>query len=119
VVAPKDQLEKKGRRNSQAYLSREVITQAIEDRLVSYKNALRYDANLMRWNEIFNALLNRIAPKDRVPAFSWDDVILPILEADQKTGEMLRSFYNSCIGYAKTRPYPVIVKPVTTSNPLI
>jgi hypothetical protein len=71
VVAPKDQLEKKARRNSQAYLSREAITQAIEDRLVSYKNALRYDANLMKWNEIFNALLNRIAPGDRVPALSW------------------------------------------------
>jgi hypothetical protein len=119
VVAPKDQLEKKGRRNSQVYLSREAITQATEDRLESYKNALRYDANLMKWNEIFNTLLSRIAPKDRVPALSWEDIIHSISEADQKSGEILQSFYNSCLGHARTRPYPVIMKPVTTSNPVI
>lgn len=108
VVAPKKQLEKGGTHSLRAYLDHDALRKAIHQRLNGYDATPGSIDRLYQWKCVADQLLEHLHTNGRLAPLSWeDDVIKPFQESDDnivsRIGDGLRSFFDSCVKYGKSK----------------
>ena len=105
VVAPnlKMRQQRKPNTNLEACLEPDAIRSAVKKRIEGYARASRdHDVlRLTQWEEQVVHLVDRLKQTDRLRVLDWKkEIIQPIADLDDPTGEELFRFYDRCLEYA-------------------
>jgi hypothetical protein len=100
VVAPKEKLQQSGKNSLRTYVAHDAIKNAIDQRMADYEAAFRSDKQLYEWKDGVDRLLERLNEENRLALLSWEAVIKPFRESDEKInrkiGNELLEFYKCC-----------------------